>query len=106
MTQTPDIYNTKENQDNKDNKPEVKLIRPRGRPTNARPIIQLKLKKKTNERNVEQSKHQMLQKEKDKYKAEIRIYLKERLRQTKAEIKLDISIKTLVNKDENNVIVV
>ena len=52
------------------------------------------------ERNVEQPRLQMLQEEKDNYKAELRIYMKERLRANKAKLNIDISIKKLEEKME------
>ncbi len=42
----------------------------------------------------------MLQEEKDNYKAELRIYMKERLRANKAKLNIDISIKKLEEKME------
>ena len=101
---------TAETYDNKDVL-EVNVKKPRGRPPDQSlegsshrkvpqkpyPIIPPRLKKPT-ENNVADYKDQMVQDEKDKYKKEIRIYMKERLKQTAQTIKLDSSIKKLEDK--------
>ncbi len=72
MIQSSEIYNTKESKDIKaEVKDEIKDVKKKGRPNKARPIMPLKVKKKTNERNVEQSRLQRMQEEKDKYKEKI-----------------------------------